>query len=147
MKKTIIVFILSIFTILLSFNTSANGTIEANWEEENPIKVTVTENIPWLGCSEKKWSKTWSLLYECKVQKWFGGVVNMLWGIIKYFTFIALLSAVLFLVIWWIIYSMSWADPSSKEKAKEKITQVLLWLIVLLLSWVILTIIAPWKYK
>ena len=158
MKKIIVIFILSICSFLLF--TSISKAEDSSWGSWT-IKVVVTERVPWANCEctwgwcEEKpkgsWVKVceagWNCKYKCEVQKWFGSVVIMLWNIIKYFTFIALLAAVLFLVIWWIMYSMSWVDPSAKDKAKEKITQALMWIIVLLLSWVILNVIAPWIYK
>ena len=83
----------------------------------------------------------------CSVPRWFWAITKMMWEIIKYFTFIAWLGAVLFIVINGILYSMSGMDDSMKTKAKERITKTLMWLILLLLSWVILNIIAPWIYN
>ena len=70
-----------------------------------------------------------------------------MWGIIKWFTYIAAIGAVLFIVINGIMYSMSGIDQSMKDEAKKRITKTLLWLVVLLLSWVILNLVAPWIYK
>ena len=159
MKKIIVIFILSVCSFLLF--TSISRAADSSWDSWT-IKVVVTERVPWANCEctwgwcverpKGSWVKVceaewWNCKYECEIKKWFGSVVEMLWNVIKYFTFIALLWAVLFLVIWWIMYSMSWADPSAKDKAKEKIIQALMWIIVLLLSWVILNAIAPWIYK
>jgi exosortase/archaeosortase len=44
------------------------------------------------------------------------------------------------------MYSMWWANESFKTWAKEYITKTLIWLILLLLSWVILYMVAPWVY-
>jgi len=82
----------------------------------------------------------------CNVPKgvsWFHLVLS--W-IIKYLIFIASLSSALFIVINWILYSMSWMDSWLKESAKKRIIWTLIWLIMLLLSWVILHILAPWVY-
>lgn len=114
---------------------------------ENPITVTVTEEIPWACCTEAEWSTEKNPKYDCKIAKWFWSVVYMIWEIIKYFTFLAGLWAVLFIVVNGILYSMSWVDQSMKDDAKKRITKTLVWLIVLLLSWVILNLIAPWIYK
>ena len=149
--KKIIIFVLCFLSIIFYFNyTYAEWTWSTKW-----IKIVVTEKIPWANCSpvkNKKWEvvkdSSWYVAkYECEIKKWFGSVVQMMWSIIKYFTYTALLSAVLLLVVGWIMYSMAWADPSAKDKAKEKVIWAIIWIIVLLLSWVILNILAPWIYK
>jgi hypothetical protein len=66
---------------------------------------------------------------------------------IKYFTFIAGIGGVLFLVVNGIMYSMGWMDAWMKDEAKKRIWKTLSGLIVLLLSWVILNLVAPWIYK
>jgi hypothetical protein len=70
----------------------------------------------------------------------------MIWNIIKYFTYLVWLWAVLWLVINWINYSMSWLSDW-KESAKKAIIQTIKWIVLLLLSWVILNMVAPWIYK
>lgn len=141
MKKIIILSLLYIGFLIPNINTSYA-------EEPAPIKVEVVEKIPWAKCVPKsctEWEE-WCT-YECTVDKWFWTVVDMLWAIIKYFTFLAWLFWVLFLVINWIMYSMWWADQSLKDEAKKRVVWTILWLIVLFLSWVILNLIAPWIYK
>ncbi len=78
---------------------------------------------------------------------WVNWIQNVLWAIIKYATYIAWLAWVLFIVINWILYSTSWYDAWAKDQAKQRIIKTLIWLIVLLLSWTILHILAPWIYK
>jgi len=68
-------------------------------------------------------------------------------GIIKYFTYIAALACVLFIVINGILYSMSGMDAGLKDGAKKRIIQTLLGLVVLMLAGVILNAVAPWIYK
>jgi uncharacterized membrane protein YsdA (DUF1294 family) len=65
---------------------------------------------------------------------------------IKYWTLIAALTWVLFIVINWIAISASGVDSWAKEAAKWRIIQTILWLILLLLTGTILSIIAPWVY-
>ena len=84
---------------------------------------------------------------QCVVPEWTTWFEIVLSGIIKYIIFIASLAWVLFIVINWILYSMSWFDQSLKDSAKKRIIQTLLGLIVLLLSWIILHTIAPWVYS
>lgn len=130
MKK--IILLLSIFIIwIFSFSFTTNA-----------IEVKVTEKIPWANCK-----KIWTNEYTCDVKKWFWTVTEMMWEIIKFFTLIAALGWVLMIVIFGIQYSMWWMDSWVKESAKKHITQTIMWLVVLLLSWVILNAIAPWIYK
>ena len=114
------------------------------------IKIYVPEWIPGLCCV---WPLTWDgsdkghrWEYFCYVEKWASSVVGMLWDIIKYFTFLAWLGWVLYLVINWIMYSMWWMDQAMKDEAKKRIVKTISWLVLLFLSWVILNIIAPWIY-
>ena len=145
MKKIILLSIL-IISILGITNTYAEG------DEAKPIKVQVTEKMPWMTECYVTWksetdtkavadTSKWET-YTCKVEPGFWSVQTMLGGIVKYFTFIAGIAGVLFLVINGIMYSM-W----DKEEAKKRITKTLVGLIILFSSWVILNIVAPWIYK
>jgi hypothetical protein len=136
LSKVILLLIIP-FSFLVT-NTSFAAT--GSW-----ITVTVTEFIPGAWCWEGKWEPG-NLKYECTVEPWFWSITAMMWEIIKYFTYIAALWAVLFIVINGILYSMSGMDAGMKDEAKKRISKPLIWLIVLLLSWVILNIIAPWVY-
>ena len=142
MKKilTKILLILSIISILWINNIW--NTYAAEWW----VTVVVTEKIPWANCTKDK--KVWETqMYKCEVKKWFWSIMEMMWKIIKYFTYIASLGWVLFIILNWILYSMWGAEPSMKDDAKKRITWTLIWLVLLFLSWVILNIIAPWIYK
>lgn len=116
----------------------------SSYADNHWITVIVTEKIPWAWCESISWD---GAPYECTVKKWFWSVVDMMGNLIKYFTFIAGLAGVLFIVINGIMYSMGGADPSMKDEAKKRITGTIVWLIVLFMSWVILNVIAPWIYK
>lgn len=118
------------------------------------LKVRVTEQVPWALCEpakDKNWNNElesdWSQLYECTVQRWFWTIKSTIGSIIKYATFITWLAWVLYIIVNWIMLSMSWLEQSMKENAKKNIQKVLVWLILLLLSWVILNLIAPWVYQ
>lgn len=147
MKNFLIKILLVLSTLILSgiytiWNTYAT---EGSWSW---ITVIVTEKIPGANCvaiTANTSIETW--MYKCTVEKWFWSVIKMMWNVIKYFTYIASLGWVLFIVINWILYSMWWADPSLKDDAKKRITATLIWLVLLFLSWVILNMIAPWIYK
>lgn len=145
MKKIIL---LSIFVIMsLWFNNYTHAD-----ENKKPIKVKVTEKMPWMDCPWD-WklvdenNPDWDKIYECNVKSGFWSVQLMIAGIIKYFTFIAGIAGVLFLVINGVMYSMGWMDPWMKDEAKKRISKTLIWLILLFCSWILLNIIAPWIYK
>ena len=138
------IILLSIFIIMsLWFNNYTYAD-----ENKKPIKVKVTEKMPWMKCNDTPvwWTKE-NPIYECEVESGFWSVQLMIAGIIKYFTFIAGIAGVLFLVINGVMYSMGWMDPWMKDEAKKRISKTLIWLILLFCSWILLNIIAPWIYK
>lgn len=138
--EKILILIITASIIWLNF-TCLNYVNAESW-----ITVTVTEKIPGADCKpDDKWSSyTWT--YECSVDPGFWTVTNMMWSIIRYFTFIASLVWVLFIVYNGIMYSMWGIEQTLKDNAKKRIIQTLIWLAVLLLSWVILNLVAPWIY-
>ena len=146
MKKIIILAILAI-SIFWNINY-------VNATEDTKVDVYVTEKIPWAWC-EKDDVRTLAsssaevevIIYKCSIWKWATTIVSTIWAIIQYFTYIAGLIWVLFIVGNGIMYSMWWADQSLKDESKKRIIWTLLWLIILLLSGPILQIIAPWIYK
>ncbi len=160
--KTILIKILVALTILsLSWINYVWSTYAATEPSKtgSGIKVTVTEKIPWVWCEkitntkDKDWNvikweaKEWETqMYECTVEKGFGSITTMLGKIIKYFTYIAALAWVLYIVINGILYSMWWVNDSFKTESKERIITTLKWLIILMLSWIILNAVAPWIY-
>ncbi len=145
MKKYIIKVLLILSIIWLALlGLIWNTYAEESWSW---ITVTVTEKIPWANCWDNLAAIWENPRYECTIAKWFGSIIKMMWNIIKYFTFIAALWAVLFIIINGIMYSMWWIDSWMKDEAKKRITWTLIWLILLFLSWVILNMIAPWIYK
>jgi hypothetical protein len=133
----IIIKLLIILTLFWLFWAYQNSYA---WEAT--ITVEVTEKIPWINCTPNENWKT----YNCESERWFWAITLAMWWILKYFTFLAWMFAVLSLVVGWIMYSMWWANESMKTSAKDYIQKSLLWLIVLLLSWTILYMIAPWVY-
>lgn len=146
MKKIII----TLLCLLLSF-----GCVSIAQAEDDLIIVETTEKVPGVDCTPKKRGENdprnvdaWggNIIYECKVEKGFSAVMSMIGSIIKYFTYITMLCAVLFIVVGGIMYSMSWLDSGMKEEAKKRIIQAVFGLILLMLSWVILYILFPWIY-
>lgn len=106
------------------------------------ITVETTARVPGAGCTGPDSDG----VYQCRVGQGFTPVMLMVGRIIRYFTYIVALSAVLFIVINGILYSMAGIDQGLKDWAKKRITQTLLGLVVLLLSGVILNAVAPWIY-
>lgn len=121
-------------------------------EENGTVKVKTSEKIPGLDCTVWEKRDLWDgngtqQYYECRVQKGAGNITGMLWAIIKYFTFLAGIGAVLFIVVNGIMYSMGGIEVSMKDEAKKRIIASLIWLALLMLSWVFLNMVAPWVYK
>ncbi len=146
MKKIILVlcFLFASTNIAFAIENCDPSSPSASTDSEY-VELNVLANIPGLSCCKNTW--TWSTTYKCKAQRWTKQIIEMLWNIIKYFTFIAWLFWVTFIVYNWILYSMWWAEQSLKEESKKRITQTIIWLIILLMSWYILQLIAPWIYK
>ena len=137
--KTLKKIIISLIIFLWIF--SINNTF-AEWETiEVKISTDFSSVLPWVCLPQ---NDDWN--YICTVPKWINGFEIVMAGLIKYITFIASLAWVLFIVVNWILYSMWGADDSLKTESKKRIVKTLSWLIVLLLSWVILHIVAPWIY-
>ena len=128
MKYLYITFALFITFLIFSWNVDA-------------ISIEVTEKVPGANCSA-----IWEGLYSCDPGRWFESVTQVLGAMVKYFTYIAALSAVLFIIINGILYSMSGIDAGLKDGAKKRIIKTLIGLVILLLSGVILNAIAPWIY-
>ena len=124
MKK---IFFLIICCSIFILTLSAVGAIE----------VPITTKIPGCGGSST----------TCYVGTGMSVVENIIGETIKYFTYLASLAAVLFIVVNGILYSMAGMDASLKDGAKKRIIKMLLWLVVLMLSGVILNAVAPWIYK
>ncbi len=144
MRKILIKILIIIW--MISFINTNN--ITNTYAEETWIKIEVTEKIPWGKCTPKGTPKEWQpQMYECNIAKWFWAVTVMLGNMIKYFTYIAALAWVLYIIINGILYSMWWAEQSFKDESKKRIKATLTWLVLLFLSWIILNLIAPWIYK
>lgn len=111
----------------------------ASGETQTGIVIKVTEKIPGAWC-EWPWEDG---NYTCTIEPGFKSVQKVMWQIIKWITAIAALSGVLFIVINGIMMSM-WGDTS---EIKKRIIKWIVGLILVLLSWVILNMIAPWVYK
>lgn len=135
MKKIITKFLI-VLSVLSSFWFISNSYSDVT------NVVQVTEKIPWANCVQKGDDT----LYTCTTERWFWAIMSIMWQMLKYFTYIAWLFAVLSLVVWWVMYSMWWANEWMKTSAKTYIEKSLIWLVLLLLSWTILYMIAPWVY-
>ena len=143
MKKIIISLILIVNCIVPTYIVNAN--------EWDTTTVIVTEKIPGADCvcEDGEWNcdGVSNPRYTCKIGKGFSAVTNIMWAIIKYFTFLAWLFGVLFIVVNGIMYSAGGMDQSVKDEAKKRIIGTLVGLILLFMSGLILNILAPWIYK
>lgn len=141
--KIILLLLLITWVLYSSYSFAEDNYIQVPvWIDLTPIFPS-WENWDNITCSPK-WSVWWA---NCVVKSGFWPVQTIIWAIVKYFTFIAVLASILFVVISGIQYSMSWLDQWMKDKAKERILKLLSWIVLLLLSWTILNILFPWIYK
>lgn len=137
-----------IITVFFSLSITFNNTSVADWTTTVSTNwtITVSTSEDLSSLLPKNDEGIWCDDKECKIPKGFTWVTLMMWSIIKYFTLIASLWAVLFIVINGILYSTAWVNDSAKTDAKNRIVKTLTGLILLLLSWLLLNIIAPWIY-
>jgi hypothetical protein len=145
MKSLLIKSILIFSLLILSVNSISN-TYAADWDSTIKTSVSIDLSAMLDECKVENEDKE-NEKYYCEIPKWLSLVTVLLWKIIKYFTFIAALAWVLYIVINGILYSMWWIDQALKDDSKKRITWTLIWLVILFLSWVILNLIAPWIYK
>ena len=139
MKKILLIITLFTFAFATTQFSFAEG------QAEN-VKVKVWTKVPWASCAPVV--ENWMIRhYECNDPKKTRWVIKMIWNIISYFTFITLVTWVLFIVVNWILYSMGWLDQQLKEDAKKRITWTLAWIILLFSVWYILQILVPSVYK
>ncbi|MDP2090919.1 MAG: hypothetical protein Q8K30_04980 [Candidatus Gracilibacteria bacterium] len=139
-KILILIGIIGLINVNFIYNTYA--------EEESGIVIVVTEKVPGANCTPKDKDKDGVILnYKCNVAKGFGSVTIMLGNIIKYFTYLAALAGVLYIIINGIMYSMGGIDQGMKDEAKKRISGTLIGLLLLFISGVVLNLIAPWIYK
>ncbi len=167
--KTFIKISLILF-LLFGINTQFSNADETTWANTpaatgwKTIEVTVTEKIPGVECTaqKKEYSSdetgqdyTWvdgedelvpTTRYRCEVPIGWTAFLAVLGRMIRFMTWAAILSAVLFLVFNGIRLSMSGVDGEAKWKVKSQIMMTLGGIILLLLSGPILKLIAPWVY-
>jgi len=130
-------FIILIFLLISSLQLNSVNA------ETVSVKVPIDLKPIWITCDKTDWSRS----YKCTLESWFWSMKNVVQKIIQYFIFITWLLWVLYIIISWIMLSMSWINPNLAKPAKENIIKAIIWVIILLLSWVILNFIAPWVYK
>lgn len=142
------------FTLIISSIYTARADVENDEKNKEFSWVTIqtTVDLPWMWCekNEKKSKNTsddgWVTVYDCDIKPWFAEIMTLMSWMIKYFTYIAMISAVLFIVINGIMYTMSGVDSWMKDEAKKRITKTLIWIVILLLSGFLLNLFFPWIY-
>jgi len=112
-------------------------------------QVTVTEKIPWATCEDAPGGGTSieTRRYICDVPEGFGGVLAVLKGFLQWLSFIAVLVGILMIVASGVQMSISGVEPSAKEAAKKRISQVIQGFVLLFAVGFILSTIAPWIYN
>jgi len=118
-----------------SINTSSastnNVTTSNNWDS-NPECIKLNTDIPWLSRDNCiKPDDAWNVFWK------------VMWGLMKLAINITVAVAFISLIVAGIMYSMSWVSQSTAGKWKELVKKVILWIILLWLSWIILHTINP----
>ncbi len=121
----------------------ADNSTPTSTGNDNTIEIKVTQKVPGAQCDKTDWET----LYTCTITPWFSSIMLMIGNFIKYFTAITALAGVLFLVINGIMLSMWGLDSEAKQRTKDFITRTILWLLLLIFTWVFLRILAPWVYN
>ena len=134
MKK---IFLFTLLCLMWCFQIS--WVFAATQDTIEPITVKVTEKVPGANCLD---IGDW--LYECEIEPGFKSVQSMIGQIIKWFTAITVLAAVLFIVINGILLIVGGDEVG---EVKKRIVWGIVWLVLVLLSGVILNMLAPWVYK
>lgn len=124
-----------------------------------PVKVMVTEMIPWAtcDCDPIKWSpssgacpssvKAEERRYSCTVAKWLGGFQDMFREIVKWVVYTIMLLWVL-AISWAGILWMWWSDSEEyTKKAKGWVMNIIIGLLILFTFRYILGFLAPWIFQ
>lgn len=136
--KKIVIWIFLVLFVFMQIPTISYAGWEQNSDKPKDMTVVTTEKVPWWKCKEIEWG-----YYECKVARGFGAVQNIIWDIIAYGIALAALAGVLYIVINGILLS-TWAEP---WEVKKRIIWAVIWLLLVLMMWTILSILFPWIYK
>mgnify|MGYP005996280627 CR=1 FL=1 len=142
--------------IILTLTLIIPGIYTSYAEDKNQtftwVTIQTTVDLPWMWCKVNKTKSKntsedgWVTVYDCNIKPWFAEIMTLMSWMIKYFTYIAMISAVLFIVINGIMYTMSGVDSWMKDEAKKRITKTLIWIVILLLSGFLLNLFFPWIY-
>ena len=117
----------------ISSSNSSNSTSSA-WNWSNCIKLNT--DIPWLSKNncikpDDAWNAFWKVM----------------WGLMKLAINFTVAIAFISLIASGIMLSISWLDQSIAWKWKVLLKKVILWIVLLWLSWIILHTINPNFFK
>ncbi len=136
MFKKIFLFnlIVTIFSCFL-FSSNSYAEWEDNWNSKSNC-IELNTQIPWL---EKNWciKKT-----EASETFW-----TLMWWLMKIAINITVAVAFIALIASWVMLAVSWANQSTAWKWKELLKKVVLWIVLIWLSWLILHTINPNFFK
>lgn len=139
MKK--ILSLVFVIVLWLGASFAATGSAwgsSAWWNSSEFCKdwVKLNTKIPfiswWDGCIEKKDTNWISQAFP-----------ELIWWISKLVLALILTAWFIMIVAWWVLYASEGLSPWTAAKWKELIKKVIIWIILLGLSWVILHIINP----
>ena len=124
-KKIILATILLIWLFLFSWFTNADA------DEGECEGIKLNTDFPW---TENRCIPIWE---EQEVFWW------IMWNLMKLAVNMTIAIAFIALIASWVMMSMSWVSQWTAWKWKELIKKVVLWIVLLWLSWLILHAINP----
>lgn len=72
---------------------------------------------------------------------------ELMWWLTKLILTFVIMASFILIIVWWVMYASWWMYQWWPEQWKRMIKKVIVWLILLWLSWIILHIINPSFFK
>jgi len=122
-----------------------DNSAKLNWQnskskdECKPVKLNT--NVPFIGNQIEtceKWDPNKTTIWNA--------FPRLMWWMSKLLITLILIVWFLMIVVWWVMITASWAYKDGK-KWKELIMKVIIWIILLWMSWIILNVINPNFFK
>ncbi len=132
MKK--IILLISLF--LWGFNLIWVSVAD-DWTWCGPWEIQLNTDVPWV------WNGKWCISQKDAANS-FG---SLMWAMMKILINMTVAISFIALIAAGVMMSLSWASQSTAWKWKELLKKVILWIVLLWLSWIILHTINPNFFK
>ncbi len=132
MKKIILLISLFLWGFNLIWVSVAN-----DWTWCWPWEIQLNTDVPWV------WNGKWCISQKDAANS-FG---SLMWAMMKILINMTVAISFIALIAAGVMMSLSWASQSTAWKWKELLKKVILWIVLLWLSWIILHTINPNFFK